>query len=324
MGEAGVSTFWAAEQLDQQRARFAAFGIHEMRRVFSVAEQHEIRAEAEALLSSSARETRQDALRNDGSSVVHSVERSPVLTRLLLEDGRIRNVVANLLGDDFIWCGSELERAAEVSHHEPELLTAHRLPQNYNEHGWHSDRHGTRECAYPRLKFMMYLTHTSPTKGALRIIAGSHRPPFHYRLSALQATHPGITATESWRDATFGIAGDCLPSHIFCAEPCDAILFHQSCFHAVYGHQPGRTYIAMKFAARPRTDEELACLGNRGAYAFEPHPNLELASAHPAVRNMVRGLRSLASAAENALSRDSTFAEQEGFGVDIGYGAPRL
>ena len=105
---------------------------------------------------------------------------------------------------------------------------------------------------------MLYLTATDENTGALRILSGSHRGEYHHRLSSLQASHPMLTADPAWPAATFGEAGAALPAHIFAAEPCDAILFSQSCYHAVYGHQPNRTYIALKFAARPRTDEELA------------------------------------------------------------------
>ena len=144
---------------------------------------------------------------------------------------------------------------------------------------------------------MLYLTATDENTGALRILGGSHRGEYHHRLSSLQASHPMLTADPAWPAATFGEAGAALPAHIFAAEPCDAILFSQSCYHAVYGHQPNRTYIALKFAARPRTDEELACLQNRGAYAFQPHATLE-SHANPAVRQMVAGLRDLAGAAQ--------------------------
>ena len=167
---------------------------------------------------------------------------------------------------------------------------------------------------------MLYLTATDENTGALRILGGSHRGEYHHRLSSLQASHPMLTADPAWPAATFGEAGAALPAHIFAAEPCDAILFSQSCYHAVYGHQPNRTYIALKFAARPRTDEELACLQNRGAYAFQPHAALE-SHANPAVRQMVAGLRDLAGAAQAALARDNAFAEQEGWSVDMGHGA---
>ena len=123
------------EPVEGLRAAFDAFGFVELRRLFSATERAQITAEAEALFAGSAVQ-RADALRHDGASVEHSVERSPLLTQLLLEDGRITGVVAQLLGPDFIWCGSELERAAATSHHDPEQLRDNGLPHTYNEHGW--------------------------------------------------------------------------------------------------------------------------------------------------------------------------------------------
>jgi len=110
-----------------------------------------------------------------------------------------------------------------MSHHDPDLLRASGLPPTYNEHNWHSDRHGVREIQYPRLKLMMYLTPTDRDGGALRILPGSHRAPYHHRLSLLQAS-PGLTADKAWADSTFGTAGAELPAHIFEAvEPCDSL-----------------------------------------------------------------------------------------------------
>eukprot|EP01045_Picozoa_sp_COSAG04_P021050 COSAG04_NODE_2224_length_4498_cov_6.052285_2_plen_69_part_00 len=39
-----------------------------------------------------------------------------------------------------------------------------------------TDRPGVGECAYDRIKVMAYLTPTDADSGALRVIAGSHRP----------------------------------------------------------------------------------------------------------------------------------------------------
>lgn len=204
-------------------AALEAFGLLELRALYSADERRQILEEAEVLLATSAVE-RHDAVRNTGGvSVEHSVERSPLLTRLLLEDGRITSHVAEVLGRDFIWSGSELERSADTSHHDPDLLRASGLPPTYNEHNWHSDRHGVREIQYPRLKLMMYLTPTDRDGGALRILPGSHRAPYHHRLSLLQAA-PGLTADKAWADSTFGTAGAELPAHIFEAvEPCDSL-----------------------------------------------------------------------------------------------------
>ena len=81
---------------------------------------------------------------------------------------------------------------------------------------------------------------------------------------------------------------------------------HHSCYHAIYGHQPGRNFLAMKLAARPelpqlqdtavgeaerqRGERELASLLRfSGASVFNPHPALA-ASSSAAVRDLVAGL----------------------------------
>ncbi len=78
--------------------------------------------------------------------------------------------------------------------------------------------------------------------------------------------------------------------------PADVVLFHHSLFHAVYGKQPGRRYIALKFAARPTTDEHLKSMQKYAAGAFDPHERF-LNSDAPRVRAMVSGLREMAERA---------------------------
>eukprot|EP01052_Picozoa_sp_SAG31_P053766 SAG31_NODE_13951_length_835_cov_1.326087_2_plen_59_part_01 len=48
-----------------------------------------------------------------------------------------------------------------------------------SEHSWHSDRPGVSETSYPRIKVAMYLTTTTASTGALRMIPGSHHAALH-------------------------------------------------------------------------------------------------------------------------------------------------
>ena len=212
-----------------QLASFEAFGFVVLK-PFSKAEVAAIVEETAGLFAATVR-PRVTALHRACSSVQvqHSVERSEMLTRLFAEDSRVAGAVAQLLGSDFVFSGSELERAGEGSHHDPAALKEAGVPPHYNEHGWHSDRQGRREIEFPRLKLMCYLTSTQAETGALRLLPGSHRAPFHHTLAKLQQTHPQLTCTEEWAAATFGCVGSALPAFTFEAEPGECILFNQSC-----------------------------------------------------------------------------------------------
>ena len=147
---------------------------------------------------------------------------------------------------------------------------------------------------------MLYLQPTRRSSGALRLIAGSHRLPLHEQLLPmvrLHSTPDGHTAHPRWQEQTFGVRGDCIPAYAAESLPGDLVIFHQACYHSVYGHQQGRSYIACKFAERPRTDFELASLWHTSDYSYRPHERFER-HEDAAVRRMVVGLRALGPQAE--------------------------
>eukprot|EP01046_Picozoa_sp_COSAG06_P035811 COSAG06_NODE_3887_length_4803_cov_2.841199_5_plen_298_part_00 len=219
---------------------------------------------------------------------------------LLLEDGRILGRVSQLLGGRrCLWTGSELNSGTV----DPGMWEA--TPAGSQEHGWHSDRPGVSETSYPRIKVVMYLTPTTASTGALRCLPGSHRASFHERLLCLDQAHGVHTSDPRWQAATFGVQGEQLPGFAIESNPGDVIMFHHSIYHAVYGHQPGRTFLAMKLAARPelplqgaamgeaerkRGERELASLLRfSGSSVFSPHSAL-VTSSSAAVRDLVAGL----------------------------------
>ena len=203
-----------------------------------------------------------------GQTVWAVVERRPALSAIV-EDDRIFEAVEQMLGPGFIWAGSEGN------------VTAHR------EHGWHADRPGESEAKYPRIKVMLYLDETTTERGALRVLPGSHKMPYHTDLWPLQAHHgePGLPE--------FGLDGPDVPSALVESQPGDVIFFFQSLFHAVFNSFPGRRYIALKFAAKPTTDEHLASLVRYTPTIFELHEAFRK-SERARIRSMVDPLLELA------------------------------
>ena len=121
---------------------------------------------------------------------------------------------------------------------------------------------GEEEPDYVRIKVMLYLTPTKKDAGALRVMPGSHRKPFYdqlERLNHIQST-PEVMP--------FGVSGPDLPGCALEVEPGDAVFFSQYLYHAVFGKQTDRRYIALKFAAKPILDRHFKELKKHGAFSF--------------------------------------------------------
>ena len=86
------------------------------------------------------------------------------------------------------------------------------------------------------------------------------------------------------------------------------MIFHQATYHAVFGHQQGRSYIACKFASRPRDDFALASLWHTSDYTFRPHHHYEHPDADPALQRMVAELRALGARAQSLAETGGAFS----------------
>jgi hypothetical protein len=273
---------------------YEAFGFVHLPSMLRPSAVAQLQAEADRLLGS--------------SELFYSspVERSTVFFNELLSlenNPALMALTRTLLGDDCIWTGSELNRAGSAT---PGPNTG---GPSEPEHGWHADRPGVSEVGIRRVKWMFYLTPTSENAGALRCIPGSHTAAYHGRLRQLQAHHSLQTTDPAWADGTFGVGGRDIPAHVLAATPGDAVVLDGSLYHAVFNHQPGRTYVCLKFSQRPRTAFERASLWrNYGgaddavAYPFTPEQSF-LKHREAWVRDMVAGLPALA---ELARSDDKT------------------
>ncbi len=245
------------EQVDH----FQAFGFLLLPQLFDLDEIQLITAAADTIWAGEQARSGETAL-----GMAPFIELSPQLDWLGVDD-RIYGAMQSLLGGGLIWSGSEGNKGSDP-------------PGN---HDWHADRPGPRELDYLRIKIMLYLAPMAKEEGALRIIPGSHREPLHTRLKPFQDVHGQPHTT------FFGQHGSDVPCVALETRPGDAALFSQSIFHGVYGKEPDRRYIALKYAARPTTDRHLASLCYFSPYAFEAHGSY----AHhesPRIRGMVDGI----------------------------------
>ena len=245
----------------QQIDYFETFGFLCLRQLYSPEEMAEITRETDGLLAANSG-------RRTGPShqaVSSFVEMGSGLAGLP-EDDRIYGPVGQLLGEGFVWGNSE---GVSGSFNET------------NDHQWHCDRAGQIDLNYRRLKIMIYLQAMRREAGALRVIPGSHHAPFHRQLLCLQS--------QGTPKETFGVEGNELCSHALEVDPGDAVLFDHYLYHAVFGKQSVRRYIALKFAARPETETHYEALRPHGQDASSLHDSYRY-SDRPRIRGMVKGL----------------------------------
>jgi len=97
----------------------------------------------------------------------------------LLDDARIDGILSSLLGDDYVYLGSD---------------------GNYyvGDTGWHSDGGWPRPIVYYKIGF--YLDELTRDTGAIRVIPGSHR----YGEGYAEALQAGVREPEG----TWGVGGD--------------------------------------------------------------------------------------------------------------------
>lgn len=254
---------------------FRTFGFMVIRRAFTGEEiEALIREAAAACAQRLGRDIGEEEWLWDGEFV----ESRPALTRLV-EDDRIYLSVAELLGDDLIWIGSEGMWGID-----PKLA----------DHTWHFDGHKTsRLLDYTRTKVMLYLDPQTKDTGALRVIPGSHRDPLHKSLLPLQDAHLGGDPNP------FGVDGTRIPGCAVETEPGDIVLFNQWLYHAVYGKAGKRRVIVFKFGPRPRTEAHRNMLREGAPQGFRP-PVSFLESQRPRLRRLAEGMEAVGRKTEQA------------------------
>ena len=262
-----------------QLAHFKTFGFLVLRQAFSPAEMKTFIAAAEEVWVEEKGMSVGSGENGGAHSVRAIVEKHPKLTALA-EDDRIYGTLEQLLGPGFIWACSEGQRGRVST-------------------TWHNDRPGKNQNKYTRIKVHLYIEPTTKETGALRVIPGSHRSPYHESLEPLMNRHMGSGDAANADNGNrvhllpFGVEGPDIPCYAFESNPGDVIFFHQNIFHAVYGGLgEGRRYIAMKFAAKPMTDEHIRLIKEHTEYVFHPHEAF-LNSDSPRIRGMVENLEAL-------------------------------
>ena len=256
----------------QQKAFFDTFGFIRLRQQFSAEEMEALSREVDKLF-----EEQRGGGPDQDQGIDDIIEQGEVMTRMLVDD-RIFGTVEALLGPGFIWNGSEGNLSFTGA-------------TGTGEHRWHTDR--PNEPHATTYSFHLYLEQLRADTGALRVIPGSHKPTLHDDLLPLNEQ----TADSSMK--VYGLGPMDIPGVVIESDPGDIVFFSQKIYHGVYGMQPGRRYLKLRFAAWPATDEQIASLmryGNRG-HVFRPDDAF-VNSDNPRIKAMVDPLLELAARTE--------------------------
>ena len=145
----------------------------------------------------------------------------------LLDDPRIDGILGSLLGDDYVYLGSD---------------------GNYyvGDTGWHSDGGWPRPIVYYKIAF--YLDRLTRDSGAIRVIPGSHR----YGEGYAEALQAGVRESEE----AWGVSGDQVPAVAVETAPGDVVVFHQGTKHSAWGGGDRRRMFTLN-CTRRHTEEEL-------------------------------------------------------------------
>ena len=197
-----------------QRAFFETFGYLVIRQAFSAAEMERMTRATDEEIEHRRSAAGQGAAMRYGTFVEGCPQLAP-----LIEDDRVYGVAADLLGEGFVWGGSE---GNWVEPDDPPI------------HCWHCDRIGEFALGYRRIKTMIYLTPTTRDTGAFRVLPGTHASPFFDQLSR-HVYHRGERG-----ERVLGLAVQDVPHVAIECTPGDLVFFDQYLFHSVYGKQPDR------------------------------------------------------------------------------------
>ena len=189
------------------------------------------------------------------SCIVPFADQSEYLSSLL-DDPRIHDIAAGILGDDFNYTSGD---------------------GNFyvGDTRWHSDGYDGKRI--PSIKIAFYLDKVSKETGAVRVIPGSHHCGDVYA----EALEAGRAETEeSW-----GVAPEEVPAIAVETNPGDIVVFWHNTKHSAFGGSKRRRMFTMNFyehVPEDRLEEFQNALSNEGRFWIDRiHGEAMLRTAGP-------------------------------------------
>ena len=206
----------------QQLDHFNVFGFLVFRQLLSNEEMARYGREFNAGLDSWIENGKHDGKLRHYATLME--ENSPFIAGLA-HDHRFGEVAEQLLGKEV------LAIAVDGNYHVNDTL-------------WHPD---TRSLDYAAVKFCIYPDPLTGSNGALRVIPGSHRDPFHSQISR----EP---------EMAYDLAQADVPSYTFESQPGDVIAFNVALWHAAFGGDSCRRQGVVVYYEDPDTPEATAAI----------------------------------------------------------------
>ena len=254
-----------------QVVHFNTFGFLVLRQLFSPDEMAVIQRESEEIMAENAPEY-------DGTqsvAVSPFAERKPFMSTLV-DDDRIYDIPAAILGHDFVFEGS----GGHI---------------HVGDTPWHGGS-GVIKWPIPHIKVAFYFDSLNKDNGCLRIVPGSHRNYQRLVDSRWQLAPDYLEVLRNRNTSPdfrpFDVPPDEVPCMYLETEPGDVLVFTEDICHAAFGGQKGRYQVTINFLANPRTDEQLYYLKERYAWSdTELRPVQSYVNSEtPRVRRMVSRL----------------------------------
>lgn len=176
------------------------------------------------------------------SVIVPFADQSEYLSGLL-DDPRIHDIAAGLLGDDFNYTAGD---------------------GNFyvGDTGWHSDGYDGRRPL--SIKIAFYLDPVARETGCLRVIPGSHRVGEPLAEVLQRDLRNSLAA--------WGLAGDQVPAVALESVPGDVVVFNHNLKHAAFGGSARRRMFTMNFCRRypdDRLDELREKIGHEARFLID-------------------------------------------------------
>jgi len=173
------------------------------------------------------------------SALIHFIDQDEYLASLI-DDPRIDDVCASVLGDDYNYGGSD---------------------GNFyvGDTQWHSD--GYRDSKYTSFKMAFYLDPVDADTGCLRVIPGSHKHGDAFANTLEQVRTLRETA-DNPSDELWGVDGSGVPAMPLVVTPGDLVMFNHQIKHSSWGGGQRRRMFTLNFEQR-YTDEDIPELRQR-------------------------------------------------------------
>ena len=211
----------------RQLLHFNTFGFVPLQGLFSKDEIEIFNDEFQIKLESTLRFTGPKDDPAQYSSWSNLTSETPHLAKLL-EDPCLLSIAEQMLGDDC--CIVSCNAGSYV-----------------NDTRWHPDSYNFHAHT---IKFLIYLQSLDETNGALRLIPGSHKQPFHDAI--IRFNPSGFDDEEPLKgDATKDI-----PAYICKLELGDVFIFDSHIWHASWGGNTDRRMLSPIYIKNPKTSEE--------------------------------------------------------------------